>query len=102
MVIQNGQRITKTLREFEFAFEVHLPKLIRHCSFETAKGSMLGRLVGVEQVMASEDRGDRARTRHSRMTEVEQTSFQLATSPDGMLAAQFGDRLFHFFRGAHR
>src|SRR5687767_11699303 len=36
MVIQNGQRITTTLRQFEFAFEIHLPKLIRLRSFETA------------------------------------------------------------------
>ena len=48
MVVQNGQRITTTLGKFEFAFEVHLPELIRRRPLEAQKGLMLGRLFRVE------------------------------------------------------
>src|SRR5882672_12462380 len=48
MVIQNGQRVTTSLGEFELAFEIHLPQFIRGGPLKTLKGSMLGRLFGVE------------------------------------------------------
>src|SRR6266404_3587188 len=41
MVIEDGQRITTSLRKFEFAFEVHLPKFIWRGSFVTLKGLVL-------------------------------------------------------------
>ena len=48
MVVQNGQRIATTLRQFEFAFEVHLPELIRGRALEAQKGLMFGRLFGIQ------------------------------------------------------
>jgi hypothetical protein len=79
----------------EITFEIHLPQVIGSRVFETEKSVMLGCFSGFDHLVTFQNSGNGAGTGHLRLSQVEQSLLQLATTPGRMLAPQTEHRVFY-------
>jgi hypothetical protein len=95
VIVQDRQGMAALTLYGEVTFEVHLPEPIGSFMLEALPGSMLARLLGINQAAAPENCVHGAGRRNPVHSQCQQSMPDLASSPGGMLLTQLDDRSFH-------